>query len=432
MIAVEYINFLLYALFFAYLFKSNKPMLALFVAGIWTFSAFIGIFYFNSDVFRSSWHNVEIVPFFYLFVVVAILIYPLSRKKFKIDRIYANEKLIRALAIFFVIIGIFPTIEVLLYFVKSLVTGQFMVNAMMYEDVADGLANSDIERNMSFIGVKLLHIVAYFNLFMPIVVFHLFSKRRKFLSIAVFVVTMIHPIFAVCNGGRTRLVFMTLYYVSLFIVLKGIFARDLYLKIRKYMIIVATCIGLIFVGLSVGRFVLGNQYGKTALTDYLFQYTAESQYNFNNLAWHNRNPLMGDFTLWYFKEKIELRKSVNFKDRRVMLAKNTDIPTHLFYSLPGELVLDWGPTGALLIAIVIAFLFSRIRVKNGSIRMSSLLLLGAYIFLTSNSIFYYVYKVYSEFYGAALLTWILLRVSENPRFMPPKECKFCDNLIDKN
>lgn len=417
MFAVEYINFLIFGLFWAYLIKSKKPIISIFIAGLWAFSAFVGIFYFNSDVFRFSAHKIEVIPFLYLFFVVAIFLYPLTRKKFEIKEIYVNDKFTHYLAIFFILIGIIPSIEVFIYFVKSLMTGQFFANAIMYDDIVDGVSNSDIERNMSFIGVKLMHLVAYFNLFMPIVVFYLYSKGKIFLSIAVFTVTMIHPLFAVCNGNRARLVLMSLYYASIFLALRNIFSKELHLRIRKYIIVVTTCLVLIFIGLSVGRFVLGNQYGQVALSDYLFQYTAESQYNFNNQAWHNHTPLMGDYTLWHFKVKLGLQNSYNLNDRRYELSKKTSVPTHIFYSFPGELFLDWGAIGTIIIAIIIAFLFSRIRVKNGRIRMSSLLLLGAYVFLISNSLFYYVYKVYSEFYGATLFIWLLLRLSEDRRFI---------------
>ena len=393
-----------------YLIVKKSKATALFIAGIWLFASFVGIFYYNSAIFRYSPHKLELMPFFFLFISFVILITPLINQKKDVQKLEGNLAFVKIISVFYVILGIWPAFRVLIFLIESLISGQFLANSMMYDDVADGFQESRVEKELGYLGIKLLHLIAYFNLLMPIVVYYLYSKGEQKLAFAVFVITMIHPIYAVCYGNRTRLVFVGLYYISIYLFLKNLFTQELDEKLKKFIVTSGVSVLLLILSMSFARFVMGSQYGESSLASYLFQYTAEGQYNFNNQGWHNERPLKGDMTLWYFKGLIEDSSRGGFHDRRLSISNKTNIPPHLFYSFPGQLFIDFSFMSLLILA-VIAFCFSKIRLR-GTIRLSTMYLFGFYLFMTCNSLFYLVYQVYSEFYIALLVGWTALYISE--------------------
>ncbi len=406
----EYFNFALYVGLMLYLIVKKSKATALFIAGIWLFASFVGIFYYNSAIFRYSPHKLELMPFFFLFISFVILITPLINQKKDVQKLEGNLAFVKIISVFYVILGIWPAFRVLIFLIESLISGQFLANSMMYDDVADGFQESRVEKELGYLGIKLLHLIAYFNLLMPIVVYYLYSKGEQKLAFAVFVITMIHPIYAVCYGNRTRLVFVGLYYISIYLFLKNLFTQELDEKLKKFIVTSGVSVLLLILSMSFARFVMGSQYGESSLASYLFQYTAEGQYNFNNQGWHNERPLKGDMTLWYFKGLIEDSSRGGFHDRRLSISNKTNIPPHLFYSFPGQLFIDFSFMSLLILA-VIAFCFSKIRLR-GTIRLSTMYLFGFYLFMTCNSLFYLVYQVYSEFYIALLVGWTALYISE--------------------
>ena len=437
----EYFNFALYVGLMLYLIVKKSKATALFIAGIWLFASFVGIFYYNSAIFRYSPHKLELMPFFFLFISFVILITPLINQKKDVQKLEGNLAFVKIISVFYVILGIWPAFRVLIFLIESLISGQFLANSMMYDDVADGFQESRVEKELGYLGIKLLHLIAYFNLLMPIVVYYLYSKGEQKLAFAVFVITMIHPIYAVCYGNRTRLVFVGLYYISIYLFLKNLFTQELDAlgktvadqehrlqeaaeacrndqaciaeldeKLKKFIVTSGVSVLLLILSMSFARFVMGSQYGESSLASYLFQYTAEGQYNFNNQGWHNERPLKGDMTLWYFKGLIEDSSRGGFHDRRLSISNKTNIPPHLFYSFPGQLFIDFSFMSLLILA-VIAFCFSKIRLR-GTIRLSTMYLFGFYLFMTCNSLFYLVYQVYSEFYIALLVGWTALYISE--------------------
>ena len=172
----EYFNFALYVGLMLYLIVKKSKATALFIAGIWLFASFVGIFYYNSAIFRYSPHKLELMPFFFLFISFVILITPLINQKKDVQKLEGNLAFVKIISVFYVILGIWPAFRVLIFLIEPLISGQFLANSMMYDDVADGFQESRVEKELGYLGIKLLHLIAYFNLLMPIVVYYLYSK----------------------------------------------------------------------------------------------------------------------------------------------------------------------------------------------------------------------------------------------------------------
>ena len=122
----EYFNFALYVGLMLYLIVKKSKATALFIAGIWLFASFVGIFYYNSAIFRYSPHKLELMPFFFLFISFVILITPLINQKKDVQKLEGNLAFVKIISVFYVILGIWPAFRVLIFLIESLISGQFL------------------------------------------------------------------------------------------------------------------------------------------------------------------------------------------------------------------------------------------------------------------------------------------------------------------
>ena len=105
----------------------------------------------------------------------------------------------------------------------------------------------------------------------------LYLKASKYLKIGLFIASITPAVYNMCNGGRVQTVFITLYYIALYLLFKEALnesARKLLKKISLYIFVV---IGTAFIAMTVGRFVLGDKFGGGSALDFIFQYTSELQ-----------------------------------------------------------------------------------------------------------------------------------------------------------
>ena len=217
---MEYINVLLYLLLFIILYRRKCNKVAILATGIWLLSAVIGLLYVQMPVpiYKNALgHELTFAPFLYLFVCFFITLLPLLSNREDVRVIYTTKKhLLYPFLWILAVCALFPFLESLFYLIKLVITGQFMTMAANYDDISAGNIQAF---QVSYISNRILVLLTCMKLITPILFFYVYQnvKASKYLKIGLFIASITPAVFNLCNGGRVQMVFITLYYVALYL-----------------------------------------------------------------------------------------------------------------------------------------------------------------------------------------------------------------------
>lgn len=405
------LNILLYALLLLFLLKKRRfAKTAHFIIVVWLVSASIGLFYCQSDIYRDGWHEISFQPFFYLFAVFTISIFPFSKQAQTIEKVTSPIGLVKYIMIFLGVLSIIPFVEVSYKLVNLAVSGDFMILGENYDEVARGNSESDLQ--LSKIGWILISYVRHFKVAALILFFYYlqYEKKNIFILLGLFAASLLPSLANVTVGNRTELIWFVLYFVSLFLLLKKTIISETLVTLKKCMLFGGALLIAMFVALSIGRFAVGNLYNSYGVSDYMIKYTSESIYNFNTFLFHETPMLSGFNTAFPLEQTLGIT-DVGLENRRHYIQQFQMSPSWLFYSYIGDFYSDYGPLGAALLLSFVSFLFSLVHIGK-RIRLSNLMLLGTYLYMIVNGLFYFCYKTsYGPIY-ANLSIFLILRMIE--------------------
>lgn len=399
------LNFMFYA-GLLYLFRRKNNLFLIFIIAIWTVSAFLGIFYSQSDVYRDGMFQLSIIPFIFLFVGFIISLYPFVNQQQEINTIsYNNIKYLNAFSWFIVIISLLPFIELLYQIISMVSSGKFFLLGAMYDDVAEGKEESLIQ--LSLISTRLSFYVKSFKVLSVVLLFYYLQKEKinKYLIGGLFMTSFIPALFTLSIGGKTNLVYYLLYIIGMYVYLRKSLSLKRRKIIKRFIWSIIIVITILTIALSIGRYVIGMRYGDSDYKMFLFQYSAESMYNFNENIFHTNRTLKGFYSSLPFLHDLSLT-DVTIADRRDFLSSKVLFPVHLFYTFIGVFYADFGAIGSLLLLILLSFLFGKIK-KGKDISLPNLVLLSTYIYMLVQGLFYYCYCTsYAPVYANILFYFI--------------------------
>lgn len=403
-----YFNFALYgSLLFVLIRRANKINLSILIVSIWTVSAFFGIFYINSPLYREGRFPITMEPFVYLFICLVIAMIPFFRQRTGINKIICNNKFLINISYGFAVLSIMPLIESFFLFGKLIINGQFYMLGANYADVALGNTTSLIK--YSWFSERCMIILNYFKLVTPILFYYFVQNksRNKTILIGLFAASFVPVFTGLAIGGKTQLTFFCLYFLGLYLFLQSSLSNDSRKFIKRILIILGSIAAVLIIVLSIGRYVIGSEgKGSEGPQEHLFQYFSESMLNFNQNAFHETVKLNGMQSAQPLLLALGLTK-VPIEERREFISHRIYSPAHIFYSLFGDLYLDYGSSTTLVILIILAIAFCQIKTE-GNIMLYHLVLMGIYIFIMVNSLFYFSFKVsYAPIYGSILFAIFL-------------------------
>lgn len=408
---MEYINVLLYLLLFIILYRKKCNKVAILATGIWLLSAVIGLLYVQMPVpiYKNALgHDLTFAPFLYLFVCFFITLLPLLSSREDVCVIYTTKKhLLYPFLWILAVCALFPFLESLFYLIKMVITGQFMTMAANYDDISAGNIQAF---QVSYISNRILVLLICMKLITPILFFYVYQnvKASKYLKIGLFIASITPAVFNLCNGGRVQMVFITLYYVALYLLFDKTFnekSRHLLKKTAVYLFVV---IGVVFISMTIGRFVLGNKFGGGSAMDFIFQYTSEGMFNFDNSMYYVKKSSGGLATSWTIMNHLGLTDNlpVNYVE---FLTGKLGIPGWWFYTYIGDLYSDFGFTGTLFWISIFAIFFSLIRMRKQT-NIADLFLYSIYLHIVVNGLFYYPHKVSFEPIYAGIIFFFLFKI----------------------
>lgn len=408
---MEYINVLLYLLLFIILYRKKCNKVAILATGIWLLSAVIGLLYVQMPVpiYKNALgHDLTFAPFLYLFVCFFITLLPLLSSREDVCVIYTTKKhLLYPFLWILAVCALFPFLESLFYLIKMVITGQFMTMAANYDDISAGNIQAF---QVSYISNRILVLLICMKLITPILFFYVYQnvKASKYLKIGLFIASITPAVFNLCNGGRVQMVFITLYYVALYLLFDKTFnekSRHLLKKTAVYLFVV---IGVVFISMTIGRFVLGNKFGGGSAMDFIFQYTSEGMFNFDNSMYYVKKSSGGLATSWTIMNHLGLTDNLPVNYVEFMTGK-LGIPGWWFYTYIGDLYSDFGFTGTLFWISIFAIFFSLIRMRKQT-NIADLFLYSIYLHIVVNGLFYYPHKVSFEPIYAGIIFFFLFKI----------------------
>lgn len=383
---MEYLNVTLYACSMIYAYKRRFDLISIIIHTFLFVAATLGIVYYNSDVYRTGLDSISFMPFFYLWVSFMILLYPLNTKQYNVEILsIKNTTILNYVFVFYSIIAIIPFIEVSIYLFHLISSGTFFVMAENYDDLANGLIGSTIDTTYSFVGKKLLVILNWSRFVLPILFFCnciINGTRKKFVFVGLLVAMIVPSLHSMTQGSRNILFFSTAYIFLLFLFLRKAFATDTYKTLKMFLFIGGCLVAFGVLALTIGRFILGAKYGFDTVEEALYQYTAESVYNFNNQLWASNVSTDAFYT---FLEPCNKLFGTNF----INPLYNTNVKFWYFYSAPGFFYTDFGLIGSLIFMVILSKIICKYKIKNdASISFHSLIIWGMYLHFIGGCLFY--------------------------------------------
>lgn len=409
---MEYINVLLYLLLFIILYRRKCNKVAILATGIWLLSAVIGLLYVQMPVpiYKNALgHDLTFAPFLYLFVCFFITLLPLLSSREDVCVIYTTKKhLLYPFLWILAVCALFPFLESLFYLIKLVITGQFMTMAANYDDISAGNIQAF---QVSYISNGILVLLTCMKLITPILFFYVYQnvKASKYLKIGLFIASITPAVNNMCNGGRVQTVFIALYYIALYLLFKEALNESTRKLLKKISLYIFVVIGTAFIAMTVGRFVLGDKFGGGSALDFIFQYTSEGMFNFDNSMYYVNNNTGGFATSWRIMYHLGLTDILP-KDYVDFVTGRLGIPGWWFYTYIGDLYSDFGLVGTLLWISTFAFVFSLIRLQK-KMNIADLFLYSIYLHIVVNGLFYYPHKISFEPIYAGIIFFLLFKIN---------------------
>ena len=397
---MEFVNVVVFTLLFLLVWRKCRHLYPLYVVGIWLFSSLVGILYVQSDLYRDGIDKTTIMPFIFLAFCLLISLFLFVIQKYDVKAIIFPEKIVKYYIIVMSIMAIMPLCEISFGIIKLIADGQFLMLGAMKDDVATD--NADALIKVSGISDSFLWRLNATKIVNMVVLFYCLQRRNINIRyiICIFIVSLLPALNSLRFGSRTDFIFFALAAFGMYLYLKDCFDKERKIIIKRTGIIFSSVLLAIMIAISIGRYVVGQQMGKSDVGDFLYQYTAESIYNFNDNIYNEKGTAGGLDTMFPVYQDLGL-VSDNV-ERREILGTKIKGATHIFYSYIGDLCIDWGKGATVLILLFLAFSI-RFFNRKAEISLSAMCILALYMYLISNGLFYFCYKG-----GWKPITWTII------------------------
>lgn len=409
-LTVIIINTLLYVLFFIWILAKYKwNNLATLLAIFYTISAISSLLFYLQPLYQYSFTalgRAQLPACIYLFCINALFIsafrhFDLSKikylKGYNSRLLYNIERL---LCIIVVIILIFSL-------PKSIST---FFSGANFADMRADIAGGNSESSYFLIALfKRLFSSCVLPMFIIACIRILLVKERSFWDkFAIYLYLIFQANTVLSAIARATIIFSVIELLCVFVLFISYISHRHKKRILKYTLIFIPFFYLTFNAISYARF------GKNGIAEshyHTLRYAGEPQLNFMALAYPNLQiPFKGYNQFTLFRRLIGLPYFKTFKDVEgvydpyIQSKFKYPHPTFIFYSLAGDVYLNWGWTGSIIIAFIFNFMINGLA-RRKWISVTGLIvciMMSAYV---AKGIFYADYQFES---GNLLIIYLLL------------------------
>lgn len=336
-------NLILYVILGLFLIKLQASTISKLIVTIWIFSAFASILFYA--VFPSQYRfysNLSIYALVFLFICFTANLIPISRLK-NPKRLKGNRRLLYFLALFICAIGILPFIGNSIYFLTHITT---------MNTFADNYGE-DVSVLSGFIGT-LGRYTIYLRLFAPCLFFYFlrYYKKRWGVCVGLLCCSLNAIIANLNNGSRYIFVVDTLYIFCVYLYFRETIPQTIVRKTKVVGLSIFIVFVAVFTSISKAKNDDITQENATEMSYSL--YGGESFLNFSTLMWNKSKETNGDNTFYIFKYLLGDYPSEHRNWTR--LSRFSGVPANIFYTYIGDLYMDFGAVGALIIVVLMTLL----------------------------------------------------------------------------
>lgn len=351
---------LLWVSFMLYYIKRNKGLtLGIALILLYTTQAIVALPLYNSPdaVSFQFFHKLSYWPFLYLFIMIVISMIPiikLRENNIKYIEI-PSHGVLTFLCIFFPLFSLISIIET----IPRLQAGIFLIMTSNKDSIMDLYDQSTEMRTMGMVSNHFLGIVRYFinigRTIGPLLFFsYLIKKDRSPMVLLLLSVSLLQtPFEGIANASRLQL-FSQFFILFLLYCFFYPFIKSTDRKIfRKVAVVVVLFFFTIFMIITIVR----SQYSAGGVNSMfsIERYYAEGPLNFNGYCMDANGTREGHIVIPYLLrmagEKVLTPEELLFKYRYMT------IDNRVFSTYVGDFVLDFGPTVAFMIFIILFSFF---------------------------------------------------------------------------
>lgn len=372
-------NLVLYIILGVFLLRLRSSDISLLIAGLWILSAFFSVLFFA--VFPSEYRyysNLSVSALVFVFFCFTSNLLPISKLKTP-KKIRGNVKLLYILAWFICIVGILPFFGNLFYFLSHLASiDTFGENYGENVSVLNG-----------FIG-RLGRYSDYLRLFAPCLFFYFLKhyKKRKFLCVGLLCCSLNSIIANLNIGSRFIFIVDSLYYFCVFLYFKKMLPKKIINGISIIGVSILMMFIVVFLAISNVKNKDITQENASEMSYSL--YGGESFLNFSTLMWSKSKETNGDNTFYIFKYLLGDYPSEHRNWAR--LSRFSGVPANIFYTYIGDLYMDFGAVGALIIVVLMTLLlFFFVYKANKTSNIYYILWIGLFLRILVSGFTYWPY-----------------------------------------
>ena len=208
------------------------------------------------------------------------------------------------------------------------------------------------------------------------------------------------------------MVFTILYFILIYLYFKNLLNKNHQFIIKRIIVFISLiCVFLFFV-VTIYRFS-SDRYSDYNLLEWITRYIGESMPNFNSEGWYFRDTANGRSSFAFFNSIVG-GQGVRDLD---YLHSITGVRMNVYYTMFGDLMIDFGRFPTFLIVLFIYFLAKSCKPQHGVLKLENLILFSifSYMFLAG----YFVYPLMNRIYSliTSLIVYLLL-------LMTSKKIKF--------
>lgn len=383
--------------FFTFLLSlSLRNSLVSFILFLYAFSAFSSAILYNYGV--NEW-NITFIPFFYHYIVLIILLYPISKLNF--NKIKINERPFNNFLVYLIIIMSFYFIIYSLFTINydTALTSIGRIESVKQEG---GTTNINMRFDLIFplLGKFSSFLSAFFFFY-----FASYKKNNKHLVFLFLIIFISIPMIFFLKSNRSEGVFLFLSLGVAYCIFKEKYVFSKYIKFS----LVCGFIGCVicFFIITLDRFSgLEKDYKvENSVVYSLFSYSGQGFLNFNDSIFENRNYSYGDITISNLRALLGKSYSKDLRSYENLwnLGRNPRVSMAVFSTLIGTFCMDYGPYWTFILAIFISIFMKRF---FGKLSVNSLIIMYVYAGVLSYGPI--MYKYYFFWGGMQVLFYFFI------------------------
>jgi oligosaccharide repeat unit polymerase len=311
--------------------------------------AILAVDLFNSPL--STYKDVTIFPFIYLYVVLMMMFLPLLK--------FSDEKAKNLIMPNRTVMNLLSITTIITSFIYIIIQGpninfsRFFVLETFAENYINYTGNV-IDHEVSYGFMTALNALrgTLGDVILLLLVYNLLFIKNKFITIGLVVSLIIKVFTGLSTGARGGITSLIMDIPFIYVAFSGYMTKKNKKTVLKWISIVFMFVTVSFFAVTIGR----GRLAEKQITYSLEEYAGQSFLNFNNYGLDAGGTRDGDRTATLFKKMLGFQTANNYQERRLMYS-NMKMNDAVFYTFVGDFTLDYGTVPAFFILMSISFLF---------------------------------------------------------------------------